>query len=111
MIEILPLTNDGSSKVTASTSAGLLTFRTYYMPLLPAWLMDIEDATGTKLITGLNLVTNVDNLLKGQGDVLKGFTMRVYSLSGKENNTPDSLGNDCQVVLFSPDETVPALGT
>jgi hypothetical protein len=111
MIEILPFTDDGSSKVTMPTSAGILTFVAYFMPLLPGWLVDISNANGTPLITGLNLVTNVDNLLKGQGDILNGYTLRVYSVSGVDNNTPDSLGKDCQVLLFSPGEVVPAIGS
>jgi hypothetical protein len=109
MALFLPFTNDGCRTIAVSTPAGMFSYTTYFMPLLRAWLCDIVDGAGNALITGLALNVLVDNLLKGRGDTLKDYTLRVYSMTGKENNTPDSLGSDCQAVLFLPGETVPDL--
>ena len=105
----LPFTNDGCRTIAVDTPSGMFSFTTYFMPLLRAWLCDIADGAGNALITGLALNVLVDNLLKGRGDTLEGYTLRVYSQTGGDNNTPDSLGGDCQAVLFLPGETVPAL--
>jgi hypothetical protein len=109
MAQILPLTNDSCRKVTVSTVAGLLVFRTYYLPLIGAWLCDIADASGNALLSGLNLAVKVDNLLKGQGDKFNGYTLRVYSLSGGECRTKESLGQDCKAVLFGPEDAIPGI--
>lgn len=106
MPQLIPLTNDGARQVTVATNAGVYTFTTYYVPLIQSWLMDIDDADGNRLITGMNLVSGVDNLLKGSAGKLNGATMRVYCTEG-ENNTPDSLGVTSFLVLFSQDEEIP----
>lgn len=106
---MLPFTNDGCRTISVETSAGTFSFTTYFMPLIKTWLCDIADMAGKALITGLALNVMVDNLLKGRGNTLKGYMLRVYSLSGGENNTKNSLGNDCRAVLFLPGETVPEL--
>jgi hypothetical protein len=107
MAIVLPFSNDGASDQTVKTDAGLLRFRTYYMPLISSWLCDIADSVGNKLVSGLNLVTAVDNLIKGQGDTLYGYVLRVYGKNDAENDSPDSLGDTCIAVLFSPGEAVP----
>lgn len=109
MAQFIPMTNDGCRRATITTLAGALTFRTYYLPRLSMWFCDIFDASGALLVGGMALVTKLDNLLKGMGDTLYGYTLRVYSQTGAENNTPDSLGGDCQLVLFGPDETIPSI--
>jgi hypothetical protein len=108
MAQIIPLTNDGSRKVQVTTNAGILTFTTYYMPLIESWLCDIEDADGLALATGLNLVIAVDNLLKGR-NVLNDYILRVISKDGVENNSPETLGDTCQLIMASVDEYVPLI--
>ena len=106
---ILPFTSDGSRTVSVETPAGTFSFTTYFMPLIKAWLCDIADGAGNPLVTGLALNTLVTNLLKGHCSKLVDYTLRVYSMSGGENNTPDSLGGDCKAVLFMPGEDMPVL--
>lgn len=66
-----------------------------------------DTETNTPVVTGINLRTGVDNLIKGKCELLNGWAINVASLTGKENNTPDSLGNDCFIVVYIPGETVP----
>lgn len=66
-----------------------------------------DTETNMPVITGINLRTGVDNLIKGKCELLNGWAINVASLTGKENNTPDSLGNDCFIVVYIPGETVP----
>ena len=107
-MELIPLTSDGSRKVVVTTDAGILTFTTYYMTLIKSWLCDIEDANGVALVTGLNLVISVDNLLKGR-NVLKNHILRVISEGNTENNTSKSLGNKCFLILAANTEYIPPI--
>ena len=109
MAQILPLSNDGCSKATATTAAGVFTFTTYYMPLIKSWLMDMADSQGSTIIYGLNLQAGVDNLLKGLGNKYADIALRVISIDGTENNTPQSLGTTNFVVLFAPSEPLPQI--
>lgn len=110
---LLPFDNTPSARKTIILNEMSLVFEVNYFPNIQCWLMDIyqpaESDTGTNMpvITGINLRTGVDNLIKGKCELLKGWAINVASLTGKENNTPDSLGNDCFIVVYIPGETVP----
>lgn len=110
---ILPFDNTPSAKKTISINNTSFIFEVNYFPNIQCWLMDIykpadsDNTEDTQILTGINLRLGVDNLIKGKCAELDGWAINVASISGADNNTAESLGNDCFIVVYTPDEEVP----
>lgn len=109
MPQLVPLTNDGCRRINVALGQNLYILETYYMPHIRCWLMDIYDMDGNPIITGISLNVGVDNLVAGKSVYFKNQTLRCVSPTGKENNTPDSLGTTCFLYYYPEGETPPKL--
>ncbi|WP_394026567.1 phage baseplate plug family protein [Desulfovibrio falkowii] len=109
MPSIIPMSPAGERTVTVNVGPDVFIFRTYFVSGQDDhWLLDILDAQETPLITGINLIPGVDNLLKGMGDTLKGYQLHLLVESGTEKDL-DALGNTMSLVWFNPGEDNPAV--
>ena len=104
MPSIIPLTNDGSRKITITLGENVFILETYYLPHINRWLMDIYDIDENPILTGISLNIGVDNLVKGKAPIFEGQTIRCISIDGKDNTTPVSLGTTCFVLYYSKGE-------
>lgn len=105
MMEI-PLTSDGARSFRIDTGVDVYTFRTYYaQAALSLWLLDIYDADGVLLLGGLALVAGSENILKGQGDTMRGYQLYVYQEPLTSQSDPEGLGVFTRIVLYNPGET------
>lgn len=106
MALLIPVTNDGSSRVTVDLldDRGAFEFRTYWNYTTSAWYLDITDGAGNVLIRGLALVINVD-LLEPYPDVAERLgELRVAGLDGNVNRTVDDLGVNSNLISFTEGE-------
>lgn len=101
---LLPVNASGARLFAVNTGLDIFNFRTYYtVGEEPLWLLDIYDAAGNVLLTGLSLVPGSDNILKGQGDKLEGY--QLYVLLTEDNaGDMDALGKYLQLILYNPGE-------
>lgn len=110
---ILPFDNTPSARKTITINNVTLVCEVNYFPNIKCWLMDLYQPANSDteseipVITGVNLRTGVDNLIKGKTQLLDGWAINVASISGNDNDSADSLGNDCFIIVYTPDETVP----
>jgi hypothetical protein len=104
----LPLTDYGAREFSMNTGADLLTFRVYYSAgQRNLWLMDIADADGNALLTGLALVPGNTNLLKGHGDKLADYVLYCHLDPGVDPGRDDAPGKYLQLLLYGPGEDSP----
>lgn len=109
MPSIIPMSSAGERTVTVNVGPDVFIFRTYFVAGQDDhWMLDIMDAQEKPLITGVNLVPGVDNLLKGMGDLLEGYQLHLLVESGSEKDM-DALGNTMSLVWFNPGEDNPAV--
>ena len=106
---IIPVDSTGSRKIDVVLGDNVFRMRTYYLPNIKRWLMDITDTTDNPIIMGICLNTGVGNLVKGKHQLFDGQGIRCISLDGTENNTPESLGTSCVVVYYEKGEEQPKL--
>lgn len=110
---ILPFDNTPSARKTITINNVTLVCEVNYFPNIKCWLMDLYQPANSDteseipVITGVNLRTGIDNLIKGKTQLLDGWAINVASISGKDNDSADSLGNDCFIIVYTPGETVP----
>lgn len=109
MPSIIPLTNDGSRRITVALGENVFILETYYLPNIRRWLMDIYDIDENPILTGISLNPGVDNLVKGKAPIFDGQTIRCISTDGSDNDNPISLGTTCFVIYYAKGETVPEL--
>ena len=109
MPQLIPFDNTGSRKITVALGENTFRLRTYYLPYIKRWIMDIYDTDENPILVGISLNVGVENLVKGKSEIFENQTIRCISLDGSENDTPDSLGNNCVVVYYGVGETPPAL--
>lgn len=111
MAYVLPVSNYPDSTFNFTTPTGVLKFRTYWTGAIGAtWACDISDSNGSAIVTGLSLVTGIDNLLQGVGvDVLDDYRMVVYSAKGLQNNTVAGFGTDCKLLWMDKTEGIPLI--
>ncbi len=103
----IPLTPAGERTVSVNVGPEVLTFRTYYAKGQERhWLLDIRDRQDAPLISGINLVPGVDNLLKGRGEVLEGRQLHLLVERGSEQDL-EAPGNTMTLVWFNPGEDNP----
>lgn len=103
----IPITADGERIISVNIGPEIIMFRTYFVCGPDRhWLLDISDSQETPLITGINLVPGVDNLLKGMGDTLDGYQLHLLVLSGSEKDL-EAPGNTMALVWFNPGEDNP----
>jgi len=103
----IPITTDGARRITVNVGPERFIFRTYFVRGQDQhWLLDILDEQERPLISGINLVPGVDNLLKGMGDALEGYQLHVLLSSGSEKDL-DAPGNTMALVWFNPGEENP----
>ena len=104
---LIPVTSAGSRRARVRVGSDILVFHTYYVSGQSRhWLLDIQDDQERPLITGINLVPGVDNLIKGRGNVLRGHQLHVLAKKGTETNL-DALGNTMALIWFKPGEENP----
>lgn len=111
MPKLIPLTPAGDRVIQVNLGGETLSLRCYFVHgQSDHWLLDISDAQGRPLFSGLNLVPGLDNLLKGRGDSLENGRLlavtRPRAGAGAETglNAP---GNDLFLVWLEPGETNP----
>lgn len=109
MPQEIPFTNDGCRKIDVALGENMFRMRTYYLPYTKHWVLDIMDQDDNPIIMGISLNTGVDNLVKGKNKMFQNQTIRCVSVDGKENNTPESLGESCFVLYYPEGETPPKL--
>lgn len=111
MIEI-PLSPDGERTVAVNVGARTLVFRTYFAPgEKDHWLLDIQDDAESPLVSGINLVPGVGNLLKGQGDKLAEWQAFVDIRPGTDASDMEAPGNTLVLLWAGIDEEVEAWPT
>lgn len=106
---IIPVDSTGSKTIDVSFGNKILRLRTYYLPNIKRWLMDIMDTSDNPIVMGISLNVGIGNLVRGKSTELEGITIRCVSTDGSENTEPDSLGNTCLLYYYGPDEEVPQL--
>lgn len=109
MPAIIPLTNDGSRKITITLGENVFIIETYYLPHIQCWIMDIYDIDENPILLGMTLNVGVDNLVKGKSPIFDGQTIRCISINESGNNDALSLGNTCFVIYYAKGEKVPPL--
>ena len=103
----IPVTPAGERFVTVNVGPAVFVFRTYFVYGADQhWLLDIMDGQSSALISGINLVPGVDNLLKGMGDALEGYSLYLMVFEGSEKDM-EAPGNTMALVWFNPDEENP----
>ena len=106
--QIIPFNSTGSRIITIELGENVFRMRTYYLPHIKRWILDIMDSDGNPIIMGITLNLGVGNMVKGKSELFEGQTLRCVSLTGKGISEPDSLGKDCVVVYYGKNEFVPA---
>jgi len=109
MAELIPFDNTGCRTIDVPLGENVYRLRTYYLPTIKRWLLDITNTSDEPIVVGISLNVGVDNLVAGKAAEFDGQTIRCVSLDGSENDTPDSLGNTCQVVYYPKGETPPVM--
>lgn len=109
MPQLIPFTNDGCSTIDVVLGNNAFKLRTYYLPYTKHWLLDIMDESENPILMGISLNVGVENLVRGKAKLFQNQTIRVISLDGTENNTPDSLGTSCVVLYYPEGETPPTM--
>lgn len=103
----IPVTPAGERFVTVNVGPDIFIFRTYFaFGEDQHWLLDVQDGQGNPLITGINLVPGVDNLLKGMGDALEGYQLHLLVDEGTEKDL-EAPGNTMALIWFNPGEENP----
>jgi len=103
----IPITPDGERFVTMNVGPDTFIFRTYFASGQDDhWLLDIQDSQGSPLVSGINLVPGVDNLLKGHGDVLDGYQLHCLVLFSSAA-APEAPGNTMFLIWLNPGEENP----
>lgn len=105
MPKIIPVNNSGSRTIDIPLGENVFRIRTYYLPHVKRWLMDITDTTDTPIAIGICLNVGVGNLVKGLDPVFDGQAIRCVSVDGSECTEPDSLGNKCFLFYYEKGET------
>lgn len=106
---IIPVDSTGSKTIDVALGQKVFRLRTYYLPNIKRWIMDIMDTKDNPIIMGICLNTGVGNLVKGKSTLFENQTIRCVSIDGSENTEPDSLGNTCLLYYYGTDEKAPNL--
>jgi len=109
MPQIIPFDDTGSRAITVELGENVFRMRTYYLPYIRRWILDIMDQEENPIIMGICLNVGVENLVKGKSPLFEGQTIRCVSVDGSENNTIDSLGKTCLVYYYPKGEEAPSL--
>lgn len=106
---IIPFDNSGSRTIDIALGENVYRMRTYYLPYIKRWLLDITDTQDNPIILGICLNVGVENLVKGKSAMFDDQVIRCISTDGTENDTPDSLGTTCFVYYYGKGEKAPTL--
>lgn len=106
MPQTIPLNSEGSRRVTVDLGdgVGLIGFRSRYNSTVAGWCLDLYDANGAAIVTGLglvaphNIIRHLPRLVNTIGD------LRVIDLDGNGNTDPDRLGVGVGLVHYAPGE-------
>ena len=109
MPQQIPFDNTGCRTIDVPLGENVYRMRTYYLPYIKRWLLDIMDTQDNPIIMGICLNVGVGNLVEGKSQLFEYQTIRCVSLDGTENNTPESLGTSCVVLYYEKGEHVPQL--
>ena len=109
MPQLIPFDNTGCRTIDVPLGENVYRLKTYFLPYIKRWLLDIMDTQDNPIIMGICLNTGVENLVKGKAQEFDGQGLRCISQDGKENDTPDSLGTSCVVVYYEKGEYQPPL--
>ena len=109
MPQLIPFNNEGSRVIDVTLGDNVFKIRTYYLPYIKRWIMDIMGPSENPIISGICLNVGVGNLVKGKASIFDGQTIRCLSIDGTENDTPESLGTTCVVVYYGKGEEAPSL--
>lgn len=108
-MKIVSLKTDAPGKYSVDLETTSVELRTRYSYLAECWTLDIADAQGEALITGLMLVPDID-LLKGYPELKEtlGSLLLVERLRD-EYKSPDALGLNTKLLWYAPGEEVEEL--
>jgi len=107
----LPVDNTPCKSFSVNTDVGVFRFRTYWNNLLSTWFIDIIGTDNQNVVSGIALLTGINNLVAGTGlDELKGCAMVVVDSSGNGNRTFDGFGKDALVYMTTGGEVYEPYG-
>ena len=107
MAYLLPLTSDGERTFSVVLGSNTYFFRSYYVRgQESAWLLDISDAGGSMLASGVKLVPGSPNCLAGYGDAFNGENI-VVTLSRGKPGDEEAPGDTLNVLWFPEGEESP----
>ena len=107
MAYLLPLTSDGERTFSVVLGSNTYFFRSYYVRgQESAWLLDISDAGGSMLASGVKLVPGSPNCLAGYGDAFNGENI-VVALSRGRPGDEEAPGDTLNVLWFPEGEESP----
>ena len=107
MAYLLPLTPDGERTFSVVLGSNTYFLRSYYVRgQESAWLLDISDAGGSMLASGVKLVPGSPNCLAGYGDAFNGETIVVTLSRGRLNVLWFPEGEESPFTLGDPMETL-----
>ena len=109
MAQVIPFDSTGCRTIDVPLGDNVFRMRTYYLPHIRRWVLDIYDTQDNPIILGICLNVGVGNLVKGKSALFDEQTIRCVSLDGTENDTPESLGQSCVVVYYGVGETPPVM--
>ncbi|MFR3458367.1 MAG: phage baseplate plug protein [Bilophila wadsworthia] len=99
MAYLLPLTSDGERTFSVVLGSNTYFFRSYYVRgQESAWLLDISDAGGSMLASGVKLVPGSPNCLAGYGDAFNGENI-VVALSRGRPGDEEAPGDTLNVLV------------
>lgn len=103
---IVSLTSDGQNTTILNLSTGLFSLTTKYNYSAQCWMMDLRNADGTDIITGVMLVPNIDLLLPYPAIRESVGTFLIIEQNSGDYMNPDGLGSSIMMLWFSPTDTV-----
>jgi hypothetical protein len=106
MPQTIPFNNVGSRIITVELGENVFRMRTYYLPHIKKWILDIMDSDGNPIIMGISLNLGVGNLVKNKSIL---FENQVIRCEGTIDTEWDSLGKTFQVLYYPVGESAPNL--
>lgn len=104
-MKIIALSNDGCSRSDVDMGdAGVYTFISRFNYSAPCWVLDIQDALGEDVLTGLMLVPDIDFLVPYPDVAEKLGSLSLSEATPGDYLSPDSLGNTTQLIWIPADE-------
>lgn len=104
--KVIPLDSSGEGRVTADLESVVVEFVTKYNYSAKCWTLDLYDAQGVAILTGLMLVPDVDVLYPYQdiGEDLGSLVL--VEQTEMEYTKVEALGATAQLLWFPPGQEI-----